>query len=432
MAEQKDKREHFFRKQSDGTFARLSSPALEADANSEDTNGVFFDADQDGDQDLYVVSGGSDFSEQDQALQDRLYLNNGKGNFTLAPDNLPSMLTSGGTVTSADIDQDGDQDLFVGGRLIPGKYPLAPRSYILANDGTGNFTDVTESFAPVLVNAGMITDAVFTELNEDDYPDLAVVGEWMPVQLFYNEAGQQLQATEILNSDGWWNTLHATDVDQDGDTDLVAGNFGQNNLYRPTASQPARLIYRDFDENGSIDPIFTHYLQGEEVFAYSKDELLSQLNSLKKQFYSYQTFAKTSPREYFSAEQLAEADTLSATLFESVYLENQNGTFAIHSLPSEAQFAPIYAITSADINQDGKPDLILGGNQSLTRVSTGRFDASFGLVLTYAEDGNFEVMNPSQSGIMVRGDVRDIIYQSNESQSHLLFSRSNDSLVVYR
>ncbi|MGB3586889.1 MAG: VCBS repeat-containing protein, partial [Tunicatimonas sp.] len=338
----------------------------------------------------------------------------------------------GGTVTSADIDQDGDQDLFVGGRLIPGKYPLAPRSYILANDGTGNFTDVTESFAPVLVNAGMITDAVFTELNEDDYPDLAVVGEWMPVQLFYNEAGQQLQATKIPNSNGWWNTLHATDVDLDGDTDLVVGNFGQNNLYRPTASQPARLIYRDFDENGSIDAIFTHYLQGEEVFAYSKDELLSQLNSLKKQFYSYQTFAQTSPREYFSEEQLAEADTLSATLFESVYLENQNGTFAIHSLPSEAQFAPIYAITSADINQDGKPDLILGGNQSLTRVSTGRYDASFGLVLTYAEDGNFEVMNPSQSGIMVRGDVRDIIYQSNESQSHLLFSRSNDSLVVYR
>ncbi|MEO0331356.1 MAG: VCBS repeat-containing protein, partial [Bacteroidota bacterium] len=256
-----------FRQQPNGTFAQITSPALDTDAGSEDTDGVFFDADQDGDLDLYIVSGGSDFAKQDQVLQDRLYLNDGRGNYSKT--SLPVMLTSGATVSAADIDQDGDQDLFIGGRLIPGEYPVSPRSYILENDGAGNFTDITESFAPALVNIGMVADAIFTQLNNDDYPDLVVVGEWMPIQLFYNEAGLQLKANKIPNSSGWWNTLQATDLDQDGDIDLVAGNFGKNNLYRPTADQPVRLIYSDFDQNGSIDPIFTHYLEGEEVFAYS-------------------------------------------------------------------------------------------------------------------------------------------------------------------
>ncbi len=418
-----------FRQQPNGTFAQITSPALDTDAGSEDTDGVFFDADQDGDLDLYIVSGGSDFAKQDQVLQDRLYLNDGRGNYNKT--SLPTMLTSGATVTAADIDQDGDQDLFVGGRLIPGEYPVSPRSYILENDGEGNFTDITESFAPTLVNVGMVADATFTQLNNDDYPDLVVVGEWMPIQLFYNEGGQQLKATEIPNSSGWWNTLHATDLDQDGDIDLVAGNFGENNLYRPTAAQPVRLIYSDFDQNGSIDPIFTHYLEGEEVFAYSKDELLSQIIELKKRFPDYQTFAQTPPSEYFTAEQLASVDTLSATLFESVYLENEGDSFTVQTLPLETQFAPVYAITSADIDQDGQLELILGGNQSLTRVSTGRYDASHGLVLTYNSDKKFEVMDSKQSGIVVKGDVRDIVYDENANQPYLLFARSNDSVQFF-
>ncbi|MEM9674098.1 MAG: VCBS repeat-containing protein [Bacteroidota bacterium] len=420
-----------FQQQPNGTFIRLTSPALGKDAASEDTDGLFFDADQDGDLDLYVVSGGSDFTEQNQILQDRLYLNDGKGNFALAQTALPEMLTSSSTISSADIDQDGDQDLFVGGRLIPGKYPLSPRSYILENDGNGHFTDITQTFAPELAHAGMVTDAIFANLDSDEYPDLVVVGEWMPIRLFINQAGQRLEASEISNSGGWWNSLHAADLDQDGDTDLIAGNFGKNNLYRPNADEPVRLIYSDFDQNGSIDPIFTHYLQGEEVFAYSKDELLSQIIELKKLFPDYKTFAQTPPSKYFSTEQLADADTLSATLFESVYLENQGGSFTVTSLPLEAQFAPVYAITSSDINQDGHQDLILGGNQSVTRVSTGRYDASFGLVLTGSSNGKFEVIPPQHSGIMVRGDVRDIIYEENADQPYLLFARSNDSVAVY-
>ena len=418
-----------FQQQPNGTFIHLSSPALDEDAASEDTDGLFFDADQDGDLDLYIVSGGSDFTDQDQILQDRLYLNNGKGNFNRT--SLPAMLTSGAAVSSADIDQDGDQDLFVGGRLIPGKYPLSPRSYILENDGNGHFTDITQTFAPELAHAGMVTDAIFANLDSDEYPDLVVVGEWMPIRLFINQAGQQLAASQIPNTGGWWNSLYAADLDQDGDTDLIAGNFGKNNLYRPSTYEPVRLIYSDFDQNGSTDPIFTHYLQGEEVFAYSKDELLSQIIELKKLFPDYKTFAQTPPNEYFSAEQLADADTLSATLFESVYLENQGGSFTVTSLPLEAQFAPVYAITSSDINQDGHQDLILGGNQSVTRVSTGRYDASFGLVLAGSSNGKFEVIPPQHSGIMVRGDVRDIIYEENADQPYLLFARSNDSVAVY-
>lgn len=423
-----------FQQQPDGTFAQLSSFALEADATSEDTDGVFFDADQDGDQDLYVVSGGSDFTEQDQALQDRLYLNDGRGNFARAKAILPEMLTSGATVSAADIDQDGDQDLFVGGRLIPGKYPLSPRTYILENDGTGHFRDVTRAFAPELIHAGMVTDASFTDLNDDNYPDVVVVGEWMPIRVFYNQAGKGFEENALPslgNTSGWWNTIHANDFDQDGDTDFVVGNFGKNNLYRPTPDQPVRLLYSDFDQNGSIDPIFTHYLQGEEVFAYSKDELLGQINELKKTFSDYKIFAQTPPSAYFTEAQLAEADTLTATLFESIYLENQGDSFAVHPLPLEVQFAPVYAITSADINQDGKLDLILGGNQSLTRVSTGRYDASFGLVLQGDGTRQFEIMPPNQSGIIVRGDIRDIIYKKDANRSYLLFARSNDSIAVY-
>ncbi|MEQ9443033.1 MAG: VCBS repeat-containing protein [Cyclobacteriaceae bacterium] len=424
-----------YRQLPDGNFSAISASTFKGDTIYEDTDAIFFDADQDGDLDLYVVSGGNDFFEEDQGLQDRLYRNNGRGNFTLAEQALPAMITSGAAVSAGDVDQDGDLDLFVGGRLIPGKYPLSPRSYLLENDGVGHFQDVTEAMAPALLQPGMVTDAVFTQLNEDDYPDLILAGEWMPIRVLYNQSGEGFEetATESLHTTrGWWNSLHVNDFDQDGDMDIIAGNFGENNLYHPRTEEPIRLVYSDFDQNGSIDPIFTHYLQGKEVFAYSKDELLGQIIALKKMFPDYETFAQTSPQAYFSEAQLAEADTLLVTTFESVYLQNEGGSFTRHPLPIAAQFAPVYAITSADVDQDGQLDLILGGNQSVTRVSTGRYDASYGLVLQGDGTGEFAVMSANQSGISVQGDVRDIVYEQIKDTPYLLFARNNDSLQVYR
>ncbi|MDF9799940.1 hypothetical protein OKW21_005203 [Catalinimonas alkaloidigena] len=424
-----------YRQVGDGTFTRIASAALEEDAQSEDTDALFFDADQDGDLDLYVLSGGSDFAEQDAALQDRLYFNDGRGNFIHKAHTLPEMLSSGGSIAVADLDNDGDLDLFVGGRLIPGRYPLAPQSYLLENDGSGKFTDITDTIGPALAKAGMITATHFEDLNEDGFKDLIVVGEWMPICVFYNEGGKSFQAAKLpalAQTSGWWNTLYPGDFDQDGDTDFIAGNFGKNNLYHVKAGQPARLVYKDFDNNGSIDPIFTHYLQGEEVFAYSKDELLGQLISLKKKFYDYKTFSQTSPGEYFTQEQLSGADTLYAHILESVYLQNEGGSFNVIPLPTEAQFSPIYAITSLAINEDKFPDLILGGNQSLSRVSTGRYDANYGIVLSNQEGKTFESIPPAKTGIKVKGDVRSIVRISIDDHWHLLFARNQDSLKVFQ
>ncbi len=424
-----------YRQLPNGTFTRMSSPALEADSLSEDADALFFDADQDGDLDLYVVSGGSDFSEVDADLQDRLYLNDGNGNFKIAEGALSEMLSSGSSIAVADLENDGDLDIFVGGRLVPGRYPLSPHSYILENNGSGKFTDITRVFSPDLVEGGMISDAYFGDLNDDGFADLIVVGEWMPITIYYNENGKALKKANLpslAQSDGWWNALYAGDFDGDGDTDFVVGNFGKNNLYHVSKDQPARLIYKDFDGNGSIDPIFTHYLQGEEVFAYSKDELLGQIISLKKKFYDYQTFSQTAPKDYFNQEQLSGADTLYARMLESVYLKNEGGTFQVISLPVEAQFSPIYAIASLPIDNDSYPELILGGNQSLSRVSTGRYDANYGLVLFNQGGNSFKTMNPAETGINVRGDVRSILPIQINQYWHLLFAKSQDSLSVYQ
>jgi len=417
-----------------GYFSRDTNTPFEAHALSEDTDALFFDADLDNDLDLYVVSGGSDFQTDDPALQDRLYLNDGNGKFRLAQNQLPEMLSSGATVSVADLDNDGDPDLFVGGRLVPSRYPSTPQSYLLQNNGEGQFTDITQSFAPELSQVGMVSDAQFEDIDQDGFVDLIFLGEWMPIQIYRNNNGSQLQTQEmptLSQSHGWWNTLYASDFDQDGDTDFIAGNFGSNHLYHVNNGEPARMIYKDFDNNGSIDPIFTHYLEGEEVFAYSKDELLGQIISLKKQFSDYKSFSKTLPKDFFTKEQLQGADTLYAYLLESVYLENESGTLQIKALPDAAQLSPTYAIHALDINQDNQADPVLAGNQSLSRVSTGRYDANFGVALDN-QKGTFLPISYAKSGLSVRGDVRAIFSMHIKQQEHLFFVKNNDSLEVYQ
>ncbi|MDE0472039.1 MAG: VCBS repeat-containing protein [Ekhidna sp.] len=329
-------------------FTKKNQACFSQDKASEDTDAVFFDFDKDGDLDLYVVSGGSDFAKQDIHLRDRIYLNDGKGWFskdTVSTLQLP--ICSGSTVSAADIDLDGDTDLFVGGRLIPGKYPLSPRSFVLINDN-GVFRDKTDAIAPELVNPGMVTCSSFADLNNDQYPDLIVAGEWMDVLVLLNNQGHQFKLSETrhaLQTSGWWNTIETVDIDGDGDIDLLVGNFGSNSAFKATKKEPIRLLYKDFDSNGSIDPLMFYYIGGKNEFALSRDELLGQLSHWKRKFPDYHSFAKSGEIDFFEKDELKGVDTLSVNKLESVWMENNGkGNFKVNALPLRAQFSPIYTI----------------------------------------------------------------------------------------
>ena len=358
-----------------------------------------------------------------------MYFNDGAGRFSTQPDALPAMLTSGSSVAVADSDGDGDLDVFVGGRLVPGRYPEAPRSYLLRNEGDGMFTDVTATYGPALRAPGMVTDAVWTDVNQDQRPDLVIVGEWMKVRVFLNEADHLTEAHPegLVNTYGWWNTVVAHDLDQDGDPDLMAGNVGMNNPFRATVEQPVTLLYADFDQNGSIDPLLNYYVDSTQVVAFSRDELIGQMVSLRKTLPDYASYARAGIPELLTPEQRARADTLRATLFESVYMTNEGGEFSVRSLPVQAQFAPVYSILPTDINGDTYPDLVMGGNLARTRVSTGKYDANYGMVFLGSPDSLFSWVPPAQTGIHVRGDVRHI----TRVEKRLLFARNDDSLAVF-
>ena len=408
----------------DGSFTVKSQPAFIIDAGSEDVAAEFFDADGDGDEDLYVAAGGYEFTEQDPAFQDRLYINDGKGNFTKKIDALPSLLFSKGCVKAADIDQDGDIDLFVGGRLIPGKYPISPGSRLLFNDGKGHFTDATSLVAPALQQSGMITDAIWLDLNKDGLPDLIMVGEWAGIQVWLNQKGKLVDNSEKFihfPSNGWWNKIYAEDMDGDGDIDLVLGNCGLNTQFHSNNKEPITLYYKDFDDNGFIDPVLCYFINGVAYPAASRDDLTEQIPSLKKKFLTYNEYANATIHDVFTDEQLKDAVQLKAETMETIYLENQGDKgFILHHLPIEAQYAPVYAITSIDINQDGKKDLLLAGNNTWTRIKYGRYSANHGVVLSGDGKGNFTYLPQSKSGLKLRGNVRSIIKVKNKIDEQII------------
>ncbi|MCB9276169.1 MAG: VCBS repeat-containing protein [Lewinellaceae bacterium] len=421
-----------FFQQADGHFL---SQSLEEGSESEDTGVLILDANGDGANDLYVVSGGSEFPLNSPAYQDRLYLGDGKGGLHLAPDALPQMNTSGFCVAAADFDGDGDADLFVGGRLEPGRYPMPPRSYLLRNEG-GVFRDVTASLAPGLERVGMVTAAIWTGLGDGSLPGLLIVGEWMPITYFRNTGGnlEQDAGLALPASRGWWNCLAQGDFDHDGDPDFIAGNRGLNTPWRISEAEPMRVYASDFDENGSLDAIISYYVEGVETPMASRDALLAQVTSLERKYPRYALYAEATARNLFPPGQMEKAYTLACNNFNSCYIENAgSGRLVLHPLPIAAQMAPINSIICQDINGDGQLDALVVGNCYAADVNTGRYDAFNGLLLAGDGKGAFSPVPPRESGFWAAGDAKSIAWLTLASGEHLALAGINDGpMLVFK
>ncbi|MEM9647673.1 MAG: VCBS repeat-containing protein [Bacteroidota bacterium] len=426
-----------FKQNGKGGFTAIDVSFIEEDSLSEDIDAEFFDADGDGDLDLYVVSGGNAFDKGTEALQDRLYINDGKGNFRKNPKALPEMYSSGSCVSVGDFDADGDQDLFVGGRVRPGEYPESPRSFILINDGKGQFSDGTENISPELKFPGMVTDAIWSDFNSDGNLDLIVVGEWMPIRVFSNSGNKLEEITQNCgnkDSEGFWNSIIGEDFDNDGDMDFVVGNFGLNSQLKASVSEPATLYVKDFDSNGSLDPVLCSYIMGEEYPAFSKDDLVEQLNGLKSKYVNYKDYANERITDIFTSEELDGATVLEAKNFSTGYLENLgNNQFQFRALPTDAQTAPIYGLLSGDFNHDGKKDILMGGNFFGTRVKYGRYDANKGTLLLGDGAGGFEPVSVASSGLNIDGEVRDIAnIELSDGSNLVVFVRNNADVECFK
>ena len=417
-----------FLQQDSQRFLKSSEVAFARDKAYEDQQSVFFDADQDGDLDLYVVSGSNEFVKATM-LQDRLYHNDGKGNFSDASSALPRISSSGMAVVAHDVDEDGDMDLVVGGRVIAGKYPTAPKSYLLENQ-QGTFVDATQKFAPDLERLGMITDLSFSDYDGDGDADLVVVGEWMPISFFENEKGKFHSRFSVPHSNGWWFSLAEGDIDQDGDQDYVLGNIGHNNKYQPTAKKPLHLYYNDFDGNGTGDIVLSKMDQ-QTLFPVRGRECSSQqMPFIKDKFPDFASFANAPMEEIYDKDKLANALHYEAQEFKSTVLINQgNEEFDIQYLPTMAQLSPLMGIELTDINGDGHPDILAAGNFFVAETETIRYDAGSGVILLGDGRGNFAALSTYQSGLLLKEDVRDLSWIRLANGKKGLLVASNQDML---
>ena len=417
-----------FYQRPDQTFSVNHLPAKQA----EDMGMLLFDADNDGDQDLYCVSGSSEFGADEKAYKNRFYRNTGKGIFQLDVKALPLISASGSCVVANDFDKDGDLDLFIGGRIVPGAYPTAPASYLLKNDGKGHFSDVTDQVAPTLRRAGMVTSALWSDYDNDGWVDLLVVGEFMPITFYRNSQGKALgQQTVVLdNSVGWWNSVVGGDFDNDGDIDYVAGNLGLNSRYKASPEQPVCLYAKDFDNNGRIDPILCRFIQGKEYPTHPRETFSTQMVSMRRRFLHYSDYGNATFADIFTTDQLNDALVFKATNMASSYIENNGkGLFTVKQLPVEAQFAPLLGMLVTDVNADGNLDLVGVGNEYGTETLTGWYDAGVGTCLLGNGAGKFSSVKAGRSGFLVDKDAKALAeLRLASGQPLYIVTQNKDSL----
>lgn len=410
----------------------------------ETTDALLFDADVDNDLDLYLVSGSQESGLNLSMYRDRLYINDGKGNFTKKESALPEMPVSGSCVKGNDMDMDGDLDLFIGGGLIPGQYPKNASSYILRNDskpGNPKFTDITSRACPDLVEIGLVTDAIWTDFNGDHQIDLVVVGEWMPITFFKKEGNKFINVTNeagISTKAGWWNSIVEGDFDKDGDTDFIAGNEGLNSWFKASEYEPITAYSADFDNDGQYDVIVTQYLLSKDgtrkAFpVHFRSDLGKQLEMMKQKFTTYKEYSEATIYDMFSPEELGRAQKSEASWMANSYVENVgDGKFVISPLPTRAQFAPINAMLTEDFDHDGNMDVLVVGNKYSNSVFWGPIDASNGLVMMGDGKGGFTCLDYTRTGFLVPGDAKDLIRLSvNNGKELFIASQNQDSLKVF-
>ncbi|APQ19305.1 VCBS repeat-containing protein [Maribacter hydrothermalis] len=400
-------------------FTQKVNASFDVDKESYDSDIALFDVNNDGNLDMYVASGGyHNFAQNDPLLQDRLYLGDGKGSFIKSESALPSIPTNTGSVAFSDVNDDTFLDIFVGGSITPGRFPESSSSYILINDGKGNFTDKTNAIQPELKNLGITTDATWVDLDGDKKEDLIVVGEWMPILIYLNKNGKLIEKTNQFLEEplsGLWTGLHVTDLNSDGKPDIVAGNIGSNTQFKLSTDAPAELYYADFDENGSLDPILNFYVEDKSYPYLTRDELLGQLSGLRRRFTSYEKYANATLKDIFSEAELQKATKLTVTHQETtVLISTASSKYQNIPLPVQAQYSPISEILSSDLNNDGIVDLLLLGNNDFYKLRIGKFDANYGTVLLGVGDGTFRHVSQPKSGLSIKGSNTNAVMINNE------------------
>jgi len=415
-------------------FEKQENNVLETDKLSEDVGALIFDADNDGDNDLYVVSGGYEFSSKSKMLQDRLYINDGKGQFKKSTA-LPEMIISGSKVYNLDFNKDGKQDLLVLGRQVPGNYPAPANSYLLENkseNGALKFEDVTNASAEAFKNLGMATAAIVTDFNNDDLEDIMIVGEWMPIRVFQNNNGVFKEVSENLglanSSTGWWWSINEGDFDGDGDVDYIIGNNGLNYKYKATEDETFDIYVNDFDNDNKKDIVLSYYNEGKQYPVRGRECSSQQNPNIKEKFKNYETFSNATLVDVYEEDALESATHYQVKSFASIYLENKNGKFTIHELPIEAQISSINKILVDDYDKDGNLDAIVAGNLFSSEIETPRNDGGYGVFLKGNNDGTFKALKPSESGFFTKGDVKDLEHINVDGKDFIIAAKNNDYL----
>jgi hypothetical protein len=428
-----------FLQRRDGTFA--GRDLVSGAKHEEDMQSVLLDFNGDGFPDLLVVGGSSEFDDHSSFYIPRLYLNDGKGNFR--KDSLafsPFIRTAAKCLALGDMDGDGDEDLFIGGRVSLGSYPNPPQSYLLRNDH-GRFVDVTASVCPALQYVGMVNAAVWADVDGDGKPELIVACDWKPIRVFRNNGRTLTEITDqtgLAGLPGFWRSLTVADVNGDGHPDLIAGNLGLNNPFHIDTARPAELVAKDFDGNGISDPVLCYYIRGNDgkyqlQVGVARDNWAVQMPSIKKRFDDNEKYAKASMDKIFTSEMMAGAVVLQCKEVRSGWFENDgHGRFTFHPFPLVAQEAPVNTVLYTDVNGDGKADLILGGNEYQASVMTGRYDASYGLLLEGDGNGGWVGVSPAGSGLILDGDVRDLKVIGVAGQRVLLAAVNDSKMKAFK